>query len=234
MLQGKSLDLHELKKLDKNEHIQRLYKENMDSLNQAVDLTFDLTELFLSEHVFDYCVVITIINDLNSYIETASHRQADILLKKIDNIFEAMPKNRDALNQAPIKKLLETAKSRIRDPEAYKIKDDNTHNYEFMVNMSKLERILAKADHPFIILTLNAANMFNALVTTWKMNHEKGEELATRIMRMLNKHKDASPFFEAVYKDSAFICLEALCFDVNTKVHQIHSSAASTARSVYC
>ncbi|MEC9236371.1 MAG: hypothetical protein VX803_09010, partial [Pseudomonadota bacterium] len=89
MLQGKSLDLHELKKLDKNEHIQRLYKENMDSLNQAIDLTFDLTELFLSEHVFDYCVVITIIKDLNIYIETASHPQADILINKIDNIFEA-------------------------------------------------------------------------------------------------------------------------------------------------
>ena len=235
MIQVKSsLNLHELKKLDKNEQVQRLYKENMDNLNNAIKLTFDITELFLSQHIFDYCVVITIINDLNAYIETASHREADILIKKIDNIFEAQPKSRDVLSQAPMKKLLETAKARLRTPAAYKNIENNTQNFEFMVNALKLERILTKPDHPFIILTLNAANMFNALVTTWKLDQERAEEVASQVMNMLKKHKVASPFLEAVYKDTAFICLEALCFDINTKIHQLHSSAASTSRSVFC
>ena len=145
-------------KLDKNKKVLQSQADCIDGLKDALDVTIALTAHYLEKHVFEYCVTTNTISELNSYITNASQRESDILIKKMHNLFDATPKNKSVLKQMPLKKLLDNAKMRLLDSEAYKYNDRKTANYDFMVNMLKMERTLAKADHPFIVLSLNAEN----------------------------------------------------------------------------
>lgn len=235
MQQGKNLlNLHELRHLDKNKKVLQNQEDCLEGLKDAIDVTMNLTKSYLDEHIFDYCVITSTINDLKNYIGEASQREADILIKKMNNLFEATPRNKSILGQMPLKKLLDTAKQRLVSDDAYKKNNEKTTNYDFMVNMLALERAFAKCDHPFIILSLNAENLFTALLTIWKLKSDYADETAQEITELLNQHKMASPFFELIYKDSAFICLEALCFDIHAKCIQKDLGSIMFTKTVRC
>lgn len=229
-----SLNLHKLKQLDKNKKVLQTQADCIDGLKNALDVTIALTTHYLEKHIFDYCVATNTISELNSYITTASQRESDILIKKMHNLFDATPKNKSVLKQMPLKKLLDNAKMRLLDSEAYKINNRQTANYDFMVNMLKMERTIAKCDHPFIVLSLNAENLFTGLLALWKTAPQQADQYAQDIGLMLNKHKEISPFFELVYKDTAFICLEALCFDIHTNSIQSTYASAYTRQAIRC
>jgi hypothetical protein len=229
-----TLNLHKMKQIGKSKKALQSQADCIDGLKDALDVTLSLTAHYLEKHIFDYCAITNTISELHTYISTASQREADILIKKMDNLFEATPKNKSVVKQMPLKRLLDTAKMRLLDSDAYKNNDSKTANYDFMVNMLKMERTLAKADHPFIILSLNAENLFTGLLSLWKAAPEKADKYANDIADMLNKSKEVSPFFEVIYKDTAFICLEALCFDIHSNAIQRHYASALISKAVRC
>lgn len=227
------LNLHGIKELSKQDS-KGLSSDCLDGLNAAIAITLELTELYLDEHIFDYCAMTNTICELEHYIQSASHKEADILIKKLHNIFEATPKNQSILKQAPISKLMDAAKKRLGEVEAYKLDNNNKTNYDFMVNTLNMERGLANAEHPFVVLSLNAGNLFTALLTLYQVNQSEAEKLADKVTAMLTKHKHHSPFFEHMYKDTAFISLEALCFDIKVKSFQKDLASTHYTKSIAC
>jgi|TARA_R110002126_G_scaffold13118_3_gene56526 hypothetical protein len=229
-----TVNLHKINQLDKSKKAIQSQADCIDSLKGALDVTLALTAHYLEEHIFDYCVITNTISELTTYITTASQREADILIKKMNNLFDAAPKNKSVIKQMPLKRLLDSAKERLWDCDAYKINDKKTANYDFMVNMLKMERTLAKADHPFIILSLNAENLFTGLLALWRTAPEDAYKYAQDIGEMLKKNKEESPFFEVVYTQTAFICLEALCFDIHSNSIQKNYASALISKAVRC
>ena len=229
-----TVNLRDLKNLDKHKKIQRTQSDCLDSLKDAVDVTLRLTKAYLENKIFDYCLISATIGELEQYIKTANHREAQILISKISNIFEVKPANKSIMTQMPLKQLLKAAKARLLDKEAYKDSNHNKHNYDFMVNMLTLERALAQAEHPFIVLSLNAENLFTALLTAWKINQAYAEEKALEICEILKHHKEESPFFETTYNNSAFLCLEALCFDICVKHTQKAHGYVHPIEAAHC
>jgi hypothetical protein len=229
-----TVNLRDLKNIDKHRKIEKTQNDCLHNLKDALDVTMRLTKAYLENKVFDYCLIAATIGELEQYMKTANHREAQILISKISNIFEVKPANKSIMTQMPIKQLLKTAKARLLDKEAYKGNNHNKHNYDFMVNMLTLERALAQSEHPFIILSLNAENLFTALLTAWKINQPYAEEKALEICEILKHHKEESPFFETTYKNSAFLCLEALCFDICVKHIQKANSSVYHGEAVHC
>ena len=235
MQQGKTaVNIRDLKKLDKHNKVQQNQEECIDGLKEALDMTMELTESYLDKYLFDYCMLTSTIKDLTEYIKGASQREADILIKKIHNLFEATPKNKAILTQMPVKKLIEAAQKRLSCDEAYKRNNHKMANYDFMVNMLTLERALAKTSHPFIILSLNASNLFTGMVTLWNVDALATEEYAMKLNHMLSSYKSSSAFFEMMYPHTAFICLEALSFDIHTKMLQKEHCAFASGKAIHC